>query len=319
MGKKSRVHHPGQGRGNTKSSTSKETKPVISVVIPCYNSEKTMEACLSSLISQQVDVPYEIIVVDSSRDATPTIIREKFPAVKLIHLEQQTYPGAGRNIGAQEAQGEILAFIDSDCVAKENWLQRGKIALQEKYSIVGGSVRNGNPGLISWPDYFLTFNEFMPSMPTREVGFMPTCNFMIAKKVFEEVGGFREDLLAGEDTLFCYAAGRKYQLLFEPAMLIAHTNRETFKDFFRHHRTFGHHSALVRKTADLSGKSLARYPFLALTAPLVRSARITGRMIRYNRTSLRPFLLSSPLIVMGTIAWSYGFIKEALKGNTSVI
>ena len=287
--------------------------PLISIVIPCYNSEKTIEPCLSSLVSQHVDIPYEIIVVDSSTDATPTIVREKFPSVKLIHREQQTYPGAGRNIGVQEAQGEIIAFIDSDCVAAQNWLQSGKAALQEKYSIIGGSVQNGNPGMISWPDYFLTFNEFMPTMPRREVAFMPTCNFMIAKKVFEELGGFREDLLAGEDTLFCYAASRKYQLLFEPAMLIAHTNRETFKDFFRHHRTFGHHSALVRKSTDLPGNILVKYPLLALTAPVVRSGRIGWRMVRYNRRFLLSFLLSGPLLLLGTLVWSYGFIQEALR------
>ena len=299
------------GRSGSMGKKDKKQRLVISVVIPCYNSEKTIEACLSSLVSQQVNIPYEIIVVDSSTDSTPKIVQDKFPTVKLIHREQQTYPGAGRNIGVKEAQGQILAFIDSDCVAKENWLEVAITALKQGHDVVGGSVQNGNPGLISWPDYFLTFNEFLPSMPRREVTFMPTCNFIITHEAFKQIGGFREDLLAGEDTLFCYAAGRKYQLLFEPAMLIAHTNRETFKDFFRHHRTFGHHSALVRKTADLPGKNLVKYPLLALTAPVVRSARIGWRMIRYNRTFLPPFLLSSPLVVLGTTAWSYGFVTSS--------
>ena len=186
----------------------------VSIVIPCYNSEKTILPCIQSLLMQKNLPSHEIIVVDSSTDSTPRLITAQFPEVKLIHLEQQTYPGAGRNIGVQHAAGENIAFIDSDCIAAENWVEQGMKALQEGYSIVGGSVENANPGGVSWADFFLTFNEFLPSMPQKEVTFMPTCNFFISKEIFEEIGGFREDLLAGEDTLFCYEAVKKYSLLF---------------------------------------------------------------------------------------------------------
>ncbi len=285
------------------------------MVIPSYNAEKHIEKCLASLFSQKTALSYEVIVVDSSTDATPAIIRGKFPAVKLIHLEQQTYPGAGRNIGVREARGEIIAFIDSDCVAAEEWLERGMEAIKKGYDIAGGSVRNANPGLISWADYFLTFNEFMPTMPRREVRFMPMCNFFISKKAFERIGGFRADLLAGEDTLFCHAAGKEHRLLFDPQVQVSHSNRETWKNFIAHHGSFGKHSAQVRKQAELPGSALARKPFLALLAPLARTVRISWRMCRYNYRSLLPFAASLPLIISGAAAWSRGFIKKAGKKN----
>lgn len=288
-------------------------KPLVSVIIPCYNSAKTIEACLHYVFQQQTSISYEVIVVDSSTDETPTIVREKFPAVKLIHLDQQTYPGAGRNIGVEQARGEFIAFIDSDCVAADNWLEKGVEAVKKGNPIVGGSVQNTNPGPISWPDYFLTFNEFMPSMPKREVQFMPTCNFFITSKAFQKAGGFREDLLAGEDTLFCYAACRDYRLLFEPRLEVKHSNRETWKEFILHHRNFGKHSAYVRKHADIPGKGLVQNPFLALLAPVIRTGRIGWRMIRYNWRFLPAFVLSSPLVLLGTVAWSYGFMKEVWK------
>ncbi len=153
-------------------------KSLASVVIPSYNAEKHIEKCLASILRQRFAPQYEIIVVDSSHDSTPHLIAEKFPTVKLIHLDTQTYPGAGRNVGVREAQGDIIAFIDSDCVAAEDWVEKGVKEIKGGYSVVGGSVANANPGWISWADYFLTFNEFMPTMPKREVQFMPTCNLI---------------------------------------------------------------------------------------------------------------------------------------------
>ncbi len=291
----------------------KKRKPLVSVVIPSYNAERYIENCLNSLQRQKTVVAYEIIVVDSSSDATPEIISEKFPTVKLLHLEQQTYPGAGRNIGVKEAQSEILAFIDSDCRAAENWLEQGMEAIRSGYSIVGGSVRNGNPGLISWPDYFLTFNEFMPTMPSREVQFMPTCNFMCTRQIFEKIGGFDATLFAGEDTLFCYRALQHTKLFFDNSILVSHHNRVQFWKFLRHHFSFGKHSAQLRRKMKLPGSVLARYPLLMLAVPFIRLAMISMRMVRWNRKALLLFIVTSPLLLLGVGAWSVGFMKEAFK------
>lgn len=291
----------------------KNKNPLVSVIIPSYNSERYIEKCLHSILDQRTTLAYEVIVVDSSKDATPAIIAAQFPMVKLIHLLEQTYPGAGRNIGVKEAIGKMIAFIDSDCVASPDWLERGLGNIQQGNSIVGGSVSNANPSLISWADYFLTFNEFMPSMPKREVQFMPTCNFFITKSAFQKVGGFREDIIAGEDTLFCYAAARDYKLLFEPGLQVSHSNREDWKRFTAHHQNFGKHSAYVRKHADIPGKNLVRHPLLTVLAPFARTMRIGWRMLRHNFRYLPLFLVSLPLLFFGTLAWSYGFMREAWR------
>ena len=174
-------------------------------------------------------------------------------------------------------------------------------------------MENANPGGVSWAEFFLTFNEFLPSMPQKEVTFMPTCNFFISKEIFEEIGGFREDLLAGEDTLFCYEAVKKYSLLFSPEVKISHTNRITLKNFLHHQQNFGKHSAYVRKIADLPGKVLVRHPLLSFAVPCIRSGRITLRMLKYNRRFLSPYLFSFPLQFLGILAWSTGFWKEVKK------
>jgi len=93
--------------------------PNISVIIPSYNSSQTIKACLQSLIKQSLES--EIIVVDDgSKDNTKSIIHS-FAKVKLLTQTHQG-PAAARNLGAQQAKGEILVFVDSDMEFDQNFL-----------------------------------------------------------------------------------------------------------------------------------------------------------------------------------------------------
>lgn len=286
--------------------------PLISIIIPSYNSQRYIEKCLNSLVKQKTNLSYEIIVVDSSKDSTQKIITEKFPTVKLIRLNKQTYPGAGRNIGIKNAKGKITTFIDSDCIAHPNWLNDALSAINKGYSVVGGSVRNANPQtLISVADYILAFNEFFPSMPKKEVSFMPTCNFICRREVFDKIGGFPPDLLAGEDTLFNHKAAKEYKLLFDPNIKIAHNNRDDFKRFFFHHYNFGKYSAMLRKKYNLSGSFLAKFPLFAFFAPGIKLIRISNRMLFKNWKLLPQFLLTIPLVLLGVSLWGIGFVRKS--------
>jgi len=94
--------------------------PRVSVVVCAYNAERTMEACLASL--ETLDYPdYEVIVVnDGSKDRTLEI-SERFSYCRIISQENKGLSVA-RNVGAEAATGEIVAYTDSDCVADPDWL-----------------------------------------------------------------------------------------------------------------------------------------------------------------------------------------------------
>jgi len=292
----------------------KENKILISVIIPSYNSERFIEKCLSSLLVQKVDFNYEIIVVDSSKDSTPQLIQDKFPNVKLVHFAGQTLPGTARNLGVEQAQGEIIAFLDTDCVAPEDWLATARKNMLGPYSFVGGCVQNGNShNFVSRADFVLAFNEFMEGMPQREVKFMPTYNFICTKKAFLEVGGFDPNFIVGEDTLFCTKAAEKYKLLFQPELKVAHTNRDSFRAFARHQAGFGTYSVLVRKKVSLPGGFMIKYPLLSFGAPFVRFGRLLIRIIKNNPRALPSFIVSLPLIIVGISIWGWAFVKGAWK------
>ena len=85
----------------------------VSVVIPAYQSDHTIEETLDSITAQKGDFRYEVITVNSSNDSTPFIVREKFPTVKLVQLQTRTPSGAARNIGADQAGGRFLVYNSS--------------------------------------------------------------------------------------------------------------------------------------------------------------------------------------------------------------
>ena len=85
----------------------------VSVIIPTYNREKTIKRCIDSIVNQSMP-PYEIIVVDDgSTDQTLEILNKFYPDIKVI---KQRHKGAqaARNAGIHAAQGDYIAFLDSD-------------------------------------------------------------------------------------------------------------------------------------------------------------------------------------------------------------
>ena len=116
--------------------------PRASVIIPSFQSESTIRACLASVLAQDIGEPYEVFVADSGTDKTAEIARSEFPSVRLLKSETRLSAELARNWGAREARGSILAFIDSDCVSSPDWLRRVCAALEDgPYDGVGGAIR----------------------------------------------------------------------------------------------------------------------------------------------------------------------------------
>lgn len=107
----------------------------VSVIIPVYNSEKCIAKCIKSVVQQDHRADEIIVVNDGSVDTTLSIVK-KFE-VRVISKKRNTGVGDARDLGAKAARSDILAFIDSDCVAPRDWL---KAALEEfeKDSELGG-------------------------------------------------------------------------------------------------------------------------------------------------------------------------------------
>jgi glycosyltransferase involved in cell wall biosynthesis len=289
---------------------------MISVIIPSYNSEKTIKQCLGSLINQTYEGEYEIILVDSSNDKTLEIVNSQYPNVKLVHLKSKTDPGTARNIGIRQARGEIIALIDSDCFAMTDWLKRIVEAHGETYNIVGGVVVNGNAAddIIGWAGYLAEFREFLPGLPKMEVNHIPTCNISYKRIIFDRYGYFQGKYYPQEDLIFNYDLIRQGERIFrDPSIVVAHQHRSGLLDFLHHQKRIGTVTAKVLKVTGQEGSFLASYTTLAiLTQPLlfaVKFARTIIAFLKYQPRAIvnRPFVLIP--LAMGLMYWSFGFVQ----------
>lgn len=284
---------------------------VASVVVPSYQAADTIEDCLRSILMQQTNFPFEILVVDSSTDATPKLIRQRFPDVRLEHVGERLLPGQARNRGAALAQADILVFIDADCIAADGWLAQHIREHRNGAVAVGGSIDNAHPwSLISIAEYFLEFREYSKWARRRLTRMSPTCNFSVRLEQFQCAGGF-PDLRAAEDAVFGQRlADLGEAVIFVPEALIRHRNRTTWKPFLRNQAVLGAGFIESRRTAKLPGAFLLASKWYLPLAAVARLGRSVLIILRErppgNVINLLGFLVSLPIQVVGLSAWILG-------------
>jgi GT2 family glycosyltransferase len=290
--------------------------PEVSVIVPCYNSARTIRQCLTAIINQQTSITFDITVVDSSADETPDIVAREFPAVRLIHMDKRTYAGTARNIGIQATSAPFCLMIDSDCIANTNIIERViKRHREAEYSAVGGSLRNGTPGSLSGlVGYLIEFKEFMPEAPERFETSIPTANLAYRREVLERYGGFDDVMEFAEDISLnwkIHSAGER--LLFDPTIEVTHLNRTGWQKVLAYQVELGRTSAIARRRNGLPGKILLDFPVLITLMPFVRTLRALQWLAKHNKKMLPLFCLICPLYLLAAVFWSYGFLQEVLQ------
>ncbi len=297
---------------------------MISVILPSYNSEKTIAPVLTALRNQTFSEPYEIILVDSSEDRTPEIVRARFPDITYIHLPRKTDPGTARNLGIKQSTGDPILFIDSDCVAQPDWIEKFvTMHRQTDYAAIGGSVINGNDpeNNVAWAGYMAEFREFIPQHPRREVDHIPTCNISYKRRYLEELGGFNPHYYPQEDLDFNFRLRQSGgKILFYPEARVAHNHRTTLADFVRHQANVGVITSSMLHILPLEGheivKSKVRTLLAAPLLPFVKWYRTVKLFARLNPLVLKEHPSAALIFGYGLFPWTKGFVKGAFHPKT---
>jgi len=265
-----------------------QAEPRVSVIVVVYNERKRIADCLASLRGQRFEsAAVETIVIDDgSDDGTPDVVEETFPEARLIRKANE---GAdlSRNRGIEESRGRIIAFLDSDCVARPDWVASMVAALDERpASVAGGRVVHRGP-LLRRVTGIADFGEYQGEVG-RTVRSLPTCNLGLRRST---LGGVRFDprvASAGGDTVFteCLRRGGA-TLRYEPRMVVEHRPPAGFADFVRRSRRYG--ASFVRaRRADpglrYAGLIRAGIPGV-VAAAAARTVLDWTRLLRHRRAA----------------------------------
>jgi GT2 family glycosyltransferase len=288
-------------------------EPALSVIIVSYNARDTIESCLESLARQVTDRPFEVILVDSSEDGTATLVESAFPEVRVCSFGVRKYCGGARNYGASLARAEIVAFIDADCEANQDWVDEILKAYESPHAAVGGAIANASQAsCVGWAAYFCEFSHWMPGTPAQWRDDIAGANMSYQKALIERYDGFIEGTYCS-DTEFHWRIRRDgHRLHFRPTIAVSHHSIDRVVRFltheFRHGRSFG------RVRVRGQGLSAARRAAYALGAPLIPVKILSKIAVNNlkNRVYWREFVLSLPLLVPGVVSWSLGEVVSYL-------
>lgn len=291
--------------------------PKASVVVMTFQRPDGLRRCLHSLTEQSFDPQnFEVVVVDVS---SPPVAQVLAPFHERLQLSHQSAPNRGvaanRNVGAERARGEVVAFLDDDCIASPTWLDDlVTVVKRDPNVLVGARTVHPSPETATAAAgqviTDLVDNFFNP--PGKEPGFLPGLNFAVNRRRFLDLGGCdtRFGFLAAEDRDFIdrwqRAGGR---LAMNQGSWVRHEHRSSLRGFVRQYFNYGRGAWLFhRLRLGMQQGRLSSDARLHMALPL----RLVGPM-RQVPVGMRLQVLL--LIVVWQFANLAGFLWQAMQKN----
>ncbi len=305
----------------------------VSIIIPCQRVTNYLLECIEHCLV--LNYPQlEIIVLP---DFTPDV---DLNAVTIIPTGKVS-PGEKRDIGAKQASGELLAFIDDDAYPHKEWLAKavGYLESDEVAAVAGPAVTPPSDSLLQRASGFV-YSSFLGSgskryryipQKRREVDDYPSCNLIVRKLTFEEIGGFDTKLWPGEDTKFCLELTKKLgkKIIYDPEVLVYHHRRKLFIQHLKQVWSYAiHRGYFIKRFPQTSRKVFYFLPslfLLCVVSIIIASVfsftvllALLSLLILYSILVMASSLKSrewktAPLIFLGIISmhitYGLGFLK----------
>jgi mycofactocin system glycosyltransferase len=331
--------------------------PHVSIVIPTYNRAKELERCLHSLFA--LDYPahcLEIIVVDDASTGETAGMLQLIVQVAETHdLEMSVVRhakrqgvGIGRNSGAETAKYDLIAYIDSDCVASPAWLKELVPTFQNvRIAAVGGMIRAYDRNTLLGRYEDVCSSMYMGGRPQQislkgSLTYLPAANLVIRRTIWQQLGGFAP-MTQGEDVDFCRRLlMSEASMNYIPQGVVYHDYRTTWCSFLRIRAAYASAEAALLKRHPGERRVLLLPPEQAMFAAAVIGGAwgITWFILRslwfgFHGTlfalALLPLFLALLIILCGTIkrlqkVRAYGIaigfpivVKATLRGQLAYV
>jgi len=291
---------------------------MISVIIPVYNSSKTLEKCLKSIFNSNFK-DYEVIIVDDQSKDNSIEIAKKFDVI-IIRNNTNSGPGIARNNGAKIAKGDILAFVDSDCVVPKDWLKKIYDYFKKNKDVVAvtgpysGSIKKKFLCLFQHYD-ILYFQRNSPK-------FLNSCtssNLACRKNAFIKVNGF-PNIKVNEDMEFASKLSKIGKIFWFKDNGVLHDYRSDLKTYFKQQISW----AVSLIGSYLSKPKMMKEKVSFSRFNIITQLMLTGLLILSLLISIfvSHFLIVSLLLFLIIISMNLGFlsyIKKKIKFKFAIL
>jgi len=203
----------------------------VSVIVPVKNDSERLRRCLASL--NRLPSRPEIVVVDNGSTDGSAQVASSMGATTLVFPGLKV--GALRNRGVASCHGNVLAFVDSDHEVPEDWMLQGLAVLAEGSGVVACGSHYLPPQNGTWVQRVWAIHRLRGDARNDSIEWLGAGNLFVLRSAFEDVGGFREDLVAAEDVDLCHRlkAGSGRIVCDKKIRSIHHGEPKTLRDFVR--------------------------------------------------------------------------------------
>lgn len=270
----------------------------LACVVMSYRDEPFLADAVRSVLHQEV--PVEVVVVNSGGGDPEGRLHAASLDVPVHSVSHRLYPGAARNLGIGLTRAPYLAFLAADCLAAPGW---ARARLREHHAgaaAVASAMTNAYvESTAAWAALLLLHSRRLTVTPSRQ---RLLYSLSYARRLFDRLGRFREDLRAGEDTEFNARIPPEERTVFALDAITAHryptTAGTVLRDAFRRGRL----QAANQGAIEGRGPQRVRVA-LGASWNLGRSVILAARSARPERDRLARAL---PLVLAGSVAYAAG-------------
>lgn len=224
-------------------------EPSVSVIVPAFNAEATINECVRSLLELRYPRDkLELVVVDNdSRDGTPRALKEYDGRIVLMH-ERKRGAAAARNTGLADATGEVVAFTDADCVVDPDWMRHLVCPLQDPGVGIAGGPILASPTANDVERFGEEIHDHRRAIEDLRPPYAITMSWASRREVLRKLGAFDERFTRSQDVDLSYRmiqAG--YRLAFVSEAIVHHRNESSLGGLFREGFVHGYHGVHARK------------------------------------------------------------------------
>jgi GT2 family glycosyltransferase len=229
---------------------------------------------------------------------------------RLIDTGVPVDASTARNLGIDAAQGDLLIFLDSDCLPQPGWLNQHRLAQEAGFEVVGGGVLPEGDEFWHRTYNLSMFHEVFSTAPAGYRRFLPTLNLSVDRQVIEQIGGLDVSLPFSHDldwTTRMREGG--YIPFFWPAAAVRHEHsRHSLRQVWRDCAINGRYARQVRlrHQATLNTPFFLRSRLLTLLLAPFIAAGVTMGIIRRRPDIMIENITTWPAIYLTKIAWCWG-------------